>query len=450
MAKLHFIFIFAAASLRSSCSEALRFLRGKLPEEPDKQIRPSPHLDIDLVVEKISNHLYESSLDGGAPLPSFVVAGSYPSALKAYAHDNTFILPYNDIDVFIPRMDPRDPECEYRRIQRTYYKVDLIPDMEVNFVYACFNSMDHLVSDFDINNILVGFEVVPTYDMEEQKMVGTIDSWYTEPSYDEFLETRVLDIATTNKQTRDLSNSLIRLLRKAEQLQLDYKMWDTDKLRALIHGSTFGTKTMGKLERLPKELQNEVYNRFDIWELHKGKYMLVLKGEEPPPPDPVAIARKLRVANCDYTGDCTTTAEPEPEQAPRVAIIHHLSDLAVTVYGCDLLTPVTLEPYSVQNQGQQWRTGPNRSIVSVLCPNRVLDVRARNCETRDIILWSPHGGTNQQWDMSAVLSSSFGPLLTITNAHCSQQNLDVPTGTAGTRVTLSEDGQRSWRVQNVE
>ena len=80
------------------------------------------------------------------------------------------------------------------------------------------------------------------------------------------------------------TKSLIRLLRKSEQLGLSYEFPDETFLMTVIHGSYIKRIGKDKLDNLSSESQKEVYSRFDVIKLglDQDVYVLAHKGLDPP------------------------------------------------------------------------------------------------------------------------------------------------------------------------
>lgn len=78
-----------------------------MASQPTAQSRTWPPLALLRVIVHVSAFLqskYGKKID-------FAIGGSYPTALKAYEQDHNFLLPYNDIDVFILSQEGRPKPC---------------------------------------------------------------------------------------------------------------------------------------------------------------------------------------------------------------------------------------------------------------------------------------------------------------------------------------------------
>lgn len=62
-----------------------------------------PPVPPEVVAQYVAPLLYHKYTDGEAT--RFAVAGSYPAAVKAYQTDPTWLLPYNDVDVWVQAGD---------------------------------------------------------------------------------------------------------------------------------------------------------------------------------------------------------------------------------------------------------------------------------------------------------------------------------------------------------
>ena len=140
----------------------------------------TPPLDVNLVVRCVGPVI--EARFGQVP---FVIAGSYPSAVRAYVYDHNWTIAYNDIDVYVwtrPDANGTDIEAgfdidhEYRDVETqsqtntrsssdiafiSYSTIDVGGiSVEVNLIEKIgIFSLGGLVDTFDINAIKVGFSV---------------------------------------------------------------------------------------------------------------------------------------------------------------------------------------------------------------------------------------------------------------------------------------------------
>ena len=216
----------------------------------------------------------------------FAIAGSYASAVVAVERDPFMLdfswLTFNDIDVYIKHQGPAPDKSQWSRVDRNYedgaipnvveitYEKNVIPrsNIEVNLISleaSCFDgedehvSLEGLVEGFDINAVMVGFVVA--WSMVEEKY--RIVEWYTSNHFDRFLVSRKLKIPELGGLARPAS-AFVRLLRKAQQLNLDYKLPEESLLLDTLDGRYMGEPTVEKLETLGRKYKREFTNRFLI------------------------------------------------------------------------------------------------------------------------------------------------------------------------------------------
>ena len=241
----------------------------------------TPPLDVNLVVRCVGP-VIEAKF---GQLP-FVIAGSYPSAVRAYVYDHNWTIAYNDIDVYVwtrPDANGTDIEAgfdidhEYRDVE-TQSQTNTRSSSDIAFIsYSTIDvggisvevdliekigifSLGGLVDTFDINAIKVGFSVYWSSDedcVNDEPTIPRILHWNdARPEFRHFLRSRVLGIPDIEAMARPLS-SFIRLLYKAQQLRLDYTLPPDNILIP-----TLGESTYGKLQRLEPTYMAEVTSRF--------------------------------------------------------------------------------------------------------------------------------------------------------------------------------------------
>jgi hypothetical protein len=263
---------------------------------PQKQLRGDDNnfgnpIDPSLVAESISTFLWNSEdFHKNGRAPEFFVGGSYAAALLA----PSLKLPYNDIDVWVqaPRAD-KISKCQdgKQHILNISYHLDVIPgyeDTEVNIVQVCYVDMKEMITtSFDINAVRAGF-AVDVVDQDDMP-VPTIKEWYKASEFDDFLETKMLGIS---KPDPHISN-VIRVLRKAEQLGMQYSLMSKEELKERYHGALLSALYKEKLDSLKPEFQEPFTSVFDIHD-YGNRYLLVAKGE------PVPTARVSRRSLMDW------------------------------------------------------------------------------------------------------------------------------------------------------
>mmetsp|Transcript_17811 Transcript_17811/g.42064 ORF Transcript_17811/g.42064 Transcript_17811/m.42064 type:complete len:357 (-) Transcript_17811:294-1364(-) len=277
----------------------------------DEQRRP---LDPKAVAKAIAKRLWER----GVPKTSFFIAGSYPASVKMYEHDGTF-LPYNDIDVFVGLSDPEeDAGCpEHYSDDATYsiaettaeYLDGPTGDTPINIITLC-----HLTDPVrwgDINGISAGFEVsASALPFHSPKI-----SWTVDESFSKFLRTKVLhirDSALDSKhadhlkfvgggnlvETQDFyPQYVIRLLHKAQTLNVEHVLPSEDKLKEIMTGKSLSPEFMFKFQSLPDFMKADVEALFDFYEVKTRFslwYLITDKGVSPR--DDVATVKRADTA----------------------------------------------------------------------------------------------------------------------------------------------------------
>lgn len=253
----------------------------------DQRSRCRPPLDVNRAVKHIGRRI--RSKFGCIP---FAVAGSYPAAIKAYEHDPSFLLKYNDIDVFIRHQGSTtnkqmwtSPDYMYEDavipnivtitneegvIPRSKIKMNLISlkaDDNQSASSDCL-SLEGLIKGFDTNAVMVGF--IATWNGQKVRKCTNNDwkescsfSWKTSFSFRQFLETKILKIDDVTTLERPAS-ALVRLLYKAQQLELRYELPPEDTLLKTLHERCMGEPTMKKFRKLRHPYQSELTDRFRI------------------------------------------------------------------------------------------------------------------------------------------------------------------------------------------
>jgi hypothetical protein len=266
---------------------------------------------LDVVIESLSKYLWN-----GSRARPFVVKGSYPASVWIKEHSHSQIdLPYNDIDVVIDAPTPEDEYvCQYERnfghsqvtdpaVTRhvmelfvdSVYVDGLIPSsnktVQVVTLCALDNPEDLITKYSDINAVNIGFIVTPNKDGEP-----VIEKWEMSTEFNEFMNTETLEII---EETVDVSGSreqsIIRLLKKAQQWNMDYSLPDwVDSL----NGETILPYYKEVLDSLEPAYKDVIYSRYDFVELYDGNlFMYVGKGLLDPPTAPIEDIELLQWYN---------------------------------------------------------------------------------------------------------------------------------------------------------
>lgn len=276
----------------SRCALAVLFLVASTHAAPATNLRgnhnaatPAPPLDVDLVVQSVSDYIWNNPASPFSQYePSaFVVKGSYPAALKAMEVNSSWILPYNDIDVFLPAVTQGDGPCNDLLYSVTYTN-DVIPDhdVEVNFVEKCFfnETLAEHAEDADINAVSVAFEVLPQAG-NGSVVLPKMGEWYLREEFQRFLQTRTLEITPYGYRYRP-AHAFIRLLAKADQLNLPYKVptHSVEQMKNKFHGKRIYRHYKKKLDALGEASQQRFYELFGVHPNKKQSvWTIALKGE---------------------------------------------------------------------------------------------------------------------------------------------------------------------------
>jgi hypothetical protein len=254
----------------------------------DRQKNDTSAPSLDNVIESLAKYLWSDR----APTP-FLVKGSFPASVWIKEHSQ-LDLPYNDIDVVIDTPTPED-DCQHDASSKvksqfgpsqfvdSVYVDGVIPgsDKTVQVVTLCdiHNHYDELITKYsDINAVAAGFIVVPNEHGEP-----IFEKWEMSEDFKEFMHTKTLEIVDDNVQVSGThGNSIIRLLKKAQQLNMDYILpeWIDS-----LHGDVILPYYKQKLDNLEPAYKDVIYSRFDFEELYDGNlFMYVGKGLDTPAP----------------------------------------------------------------------------------------------------------------------------------------------------------------------
>ena len=172
-------------------------------------------------------------------------------------------LAYNDIDIWYKSIDDEDEGRE--GILKVTYEKNVFPDrpdIELNVIRMGRLNLRGLIDDFDMNNVQVGYKVVPK--IKGRKLVTEVAETYLAPAFHKFLLSSTLEIVDpTNKKTG--AASLIRLLYKAQQLGLDYSLPPEKELLQAFSDRAFAPeKVHQKLQQLTGRFREEIFSRFNV------------------------------------------------------------------------------------------------------------------------------------------------------------------------------------------
>ena len=262
------------------------------------------------VVKRIAKHVWSD----GYPR-RFIIKGSYPASMYAYEHSN-LELPFNDIDVLIdiPESSDKCKDETYSKYESQFgfsrfidstFVDDLLPgsNKQVQVVRLCdIEHPEDLITKYsDINAISAGFIVTPDDDSSGEPM---IEKWVTSPRYEDFLQTKTLEVMTRHKPTHE--STIVRLLDKAQRLNMEYVV---PEWLDSLHGDVMLPMYKRLLDTLDDQYKDVVYSRFDLMPIHDNKlYMFVGKGKddpEVPTIDDSPLFRYSSQSGSDCTSNCS-------------------------------------------------------------------------------------------------------------------------------------------------
>ena len=224
-----------------------------------------PIIPPELVAKHVATRICKK-VSRGKPV-SFVIAGSYAASWASHVHDPSHPrMTYNDVDVFIQCRDV--PENHDGHIVSASDENHVFPepwkDIKSNIVHMTHLTFEKMIDNFDINNVGAGFLVEPEFKEIYGQKVGIpeIKGWYLAPCFQEFLFHRTLKMARC--WDRNPASSVVRLLKKASQLNLPYELPSEEILRRHVHNRNFGVKNYQKMLSLPASHRKEIDSRFDI------------------------------------------------------------------------------------------------------------------------------------------------------------------------------------------
>ena len=224
-----------------------------------------PIIPPELVAKYVATRIWKK-ISGGKPF-SFVIAGSYAASWASHAHDPAHPrMAYNDVDVFIQCRDV--PENHDGHIVSASDEKHVFPepwkDIKANVVEMKRLTFENMIDHFDINNVGAGFLVEPEFEEIYGQKVGIpeIKDWYLSPCFQEFLVHRTLKMSRC--WYRNPAAAVVRLLKKASQLNLPYELPSEESLRRHVHNRNFGVKNYNKMLSLQSSHRMEIDSRFDI------------------------------------------------------------------------------------------------------------------------------------------------------------------------------------------
>jgi hypothetical protein len=233
----------------------------KMAEEAGGGLPPAP-LDLNFVIERVFKYIWKN-YSKSQPV-RFIVAGSYAAAVFAFEKNNEMRLRYNDIDVYIESQDEKDEVHEHIVPDGVWYEEDVlqpeVPSFEVNFVKVGKLRLRKMIDDFDINCVMVGFEVSPVMD-QDYRVAPTLTKVYIHEMFKDFVRTRHLKI---NPKCAYPAATLIRLMKKSHQLGFPFELPDRKALVNLVHRRCFANKNYEKFDALPQHLKDEILSVFLI------------------------------------------------------------------------------------------------------------------------------------------------------------------------------------------
>lgn len=282
---------------------------------------------MDVVIQHVAKHLWSNQ-----DARPFLIKGSYAAFAWANEHEMDIDLLYNDIDVFVETND--SSKCPNKRsFVSSRYVQGVVPDTAVQITTLCNLDANALIKQSDINAVNVGFLVVPKKETnllsQVVRVIPEIESWIWTEHFEKFIESKTLEVVYPDN---GLQTIMIRLMYKAQQLELKYKFLPDDLLEQ-IHGAAVAPNQMAKYNALNEAHKTEITSRFDLVPIpeHNDWYTFVLK-ERDTPRFPRILARSTYdSAGYGYgvaAGDNSTTLSPNNmfttfvrAMAPAVAMV---------------------------------------------------------------------------------------------------------------------------------
>lgn len=284
--------IAALAIVPASNAQEKKISYSILRSNLQKQDDPLSPQGLDVIIENIAKHIW----DGKHPPKNFVVKGSY--AASVWAARDGLDLPYNDIDVMVETAVPTE-KCQNDLTSRSpshfissSHVHGLIPgrDKTVQVTVLCkMDPKEQITQLSDINSVSIGFTVVP--ELHHSNLSGdltyvpVIKNWDFSTQFEDFIQAKKLKIVEENVAfTNSLGRSFIRLLRKGQELKIEYTLPKKETMDKL-HGMVILPQHKAVLDSLEAKHKHVLYSRFDLVPVHNGKqYMYVQKGLETPVP----------------------------------------------------------------------------------------------------------------------------------------------------------------------
>lgn len=199
-------------------------------------------MELETVIAKIQDH-YQKTNPGqtaGGRL-HYIIAGSYPASLRA--RPSGLQLPFNDVDVYFGEWASGDSPGRPEYFDNSYFKLPGI-DVDVNAIHLTGLSLEGLIRSFDINCIAVGVCV-------ESDADGNVKTtWHVDEAFKRFCADPQHKLALRTDELLDMKPScIVRLLRKHEQLGLDFTHPTDDQLKS-AHHRFINDITLAKIEKL--------------------------------------------------------------------------------------------------------------------------------------------------------------------------------------------------------
>ena len=189
--------------------------------------------------------------------------GSYPAAVECRRRLRDFGMRYNDIDVYLQASHPLSNRPARYTI-KNWEEYHVLPQVDLPINVNLLNHLDMTtyLNGGDINATQVGF----TVNVNEIKRTSRILRWENKrPEFLNFLSTKVLEIPRFH-QLQLPASAFIRLLYKAQQLGLPYKLPSEKDLRTTLHMRAFAAENIRKFRQLRPEYASQVTQRFDCLE----------------------------------------------------------------------------------------------------------------------------------------------------------------------------------------
>lgn len=273
----------SASSFSSSSSS--NFLRGTTSITGTHKKIPT---DPNAILPEIEDYLWNHKFPGVTTNGKILFKGSYPAALHAYGSDGT-VFPYNDIDIFVE--EPVETErCRQVKQDKTMDASKYFTESEYFYLRStgeqvqvsvlCELEPQSNVESAEISAVAIGFTAEATNDGEPAKRLRKQTrqqqhqhsiGWIVTEEFENFMDTKTLEIIDSDHITKSPS-SLIRIIRKAKELGVGYRLPTEERMIDLVYGAPFTQHWKDVFDdNLSTEEQQVLLDLFDIVPIQQSK-----------------------------------------------------------------------------------------------------------------------------------------------------------------------------------